>query len=327
MPTTTTTPRDAFVPSLQGPLSVEALLAAVKPAFELPENVVQPHLRPRASGLADCARAQAYSMTAVVHDAIDVPGSRRGSELELTQEQGRAMEDVLTRLIEHESGLLVVDRQIALPEDYPVSGHPDGRLVHTGPWPDSTIHVLDDGLVWGLDFKHLGRYGYTKTFKQGLEDAHPQYVLQMALYGDALGWDAAQLVIMGQDASAIRGDATANLRAKNPKYRWANQPGWHPKLLLPTLDLRPLKQTLIPVAHGRAKWLTEWREQSADPMDVAREYDPDELTAKVAVVRDNGEVETITTPGFPCSYCPWLQRCRTDGPGGNPAPRLPFDRS
>lgn len=320
---------------LTPPFTVDQFLGVVGETFSLPENEVREHDRPRASSLGACARQQAYMMAGVEPDPVGVEGSARQTDQELTAEQGRMFEELSVRVIER-LGLHVVDRQIALPDDYPVSGHPDGRLDKWGTgWPaidawqaagEPDRRVLDDGLVWGFEHKHLGRYAYEDGLKKGFEAAHNGYVLQSALYGDALGWDASLFVVVAQDSSAVRGDLTANLRAKNPAVRWSVQPGIHPKLTLATLDIRPLKNGLVPVAHQRAKWLSNWKRTNGYPKDVAREFDPT-ITEEKWVPDGEGDRKLVDVAPFPCGYCPFLSFCLEDGPGGKSAPRLPWTES
>lgn len=287
------------------PVSRDQLVEAFGRTFILPENVRQERDRPRASSLAACARQQAYMMTGVVEDPIGTEGSRIRHDSALTSEQGRVFEEMMVRTF-GTLGVTIEGRQKELPLSYPVSGHPDGEMLFT-----SGISGKDDnplsGYVpqkWGVEFKHLGRYGYLKTIKQGLRKAHPNYILQAALYGDALGWDAVMFVVSSQDASSISGEATASLRYKTPEARWAERIDWHPKLHVETMELVEV-QGLLPIAKARARWLSQWKRLDGIPKFVAREYDP-------------------TVDQFPCNYCPYLARCKADGEGGDKAPELPF---
>lgn len=296
---------------LTPPFTADDFLSVVGQAFALPENEVREYAKPRASSLASCARQQAYAMAGTEHDEIGVEGSARQIDGALTAEQGRMFEDLSVRVIE-EMGFSVVDRQLALPDDYPVTGHPDGRLYEGG-----------DGLVWGFEHKHLGRYSYEKILKEGLLAAEPGFILQSGLYGDALGWDAALFVVVAQDSSAVRGDITANLRAKNPDRRWSVYPGINPKVNIVPVDLRPVKHGLIPLAHERAEWLTDWKRRSGKPADVAREFDPTITEEKWIADGEGGRV-TVDRAPFPCGWCPYYAKCLADGPGGQAAPPLPW---
>lgn len=296
------------------PFTTDEYLSVVGETFSLPENTVRERDKPRASSLGACARQQAYMMAGQEHDPIGVEGSARQTDQELTAEQGRMFEDLSVAIIER-MGFAVVDRQLSLPADYPVTGHPDGRLVT----PDSS-------LVWGFEHKHLGRWAYEKILKVGLFEAEPGYVLQSALYGDALGWDAAQFVIVAQDSSSVRGDITANLRAKNPERRWSVYPGLHPKVNITAVDLRPIKHGLVPVAHERALWLSEWKQASGNPADVAREANPENRELKW-VADGKGGREQVERAPFPCGWCPFFSQCLKDGPGGYTAPQLPWTES
>lgn len=287
---------------LNPPFTRDEVLEAFGRAFIRDENRQQRRLKPRASALASCARQQAYDMSATPHDPIGTIGSNIAYDADLTAEQGRAFEDLMSRTLET-MGVTVADRQIELPEQYPVSGHPDGSLV-------LPTQVRQSGdvfreLKWGVEFKHLGRYGYLKTIKNGLRKAHPNYILQGGLYGDALGWDAVLFIVSSQDASSIRGEATASLRYKNPHARWAELIDWHPKLHMETLEIREVRSGLLPIAKARARWLTEWAESGANASVVEREYDP-------------------TLGQFPCTYCPYLSRCIVEGQGSKKAVELPF---
>lgn len=295
---------------LTPPFTADDYLAVVGETFSLPENEIRERDKPRASSLGACARQQAYMMAGIEHDPIGVEGSARQTDLELTAEQGRMFEDLSVAIIET-MGFQVVDRQLSLPEDYPVTGHPDGRLI-----------TPDDALVWGFEHKHLGRWAYEKILKVGLFEAEPGFILQSALYGDALGWDAAQFVIIAQDSSSVRGDITANLRAKNPERRWSVYPGINPKVNIVPVDLRPIKHGLVPVALERAYWLADWKRGDGNPAHVAREADPEARELKW-VPRD-GEREQVELAKFPCSYCPFFSKCIEDGAGGWTAPQLPW---
>ena len=291
--------------AVEAPVSRDELLRAFKGAFVLPENVRQERSKPRASALASCARQQAYDMAGVEHDAIGTAGSRLTLDSDLTAEQGRAFEELMIRTL-MERDLYVVGTQAGLPEYYPVSGHPDGELslATGGDTPPTMGSLLQDGRLWGVEFKHLGRYGYLKTIQKGLRAAHPNYILQAGLYGDALGWDAVLFIVSSQDASSIRAEATNSLRRKT--NRWAEDvKDWHPKLHIETMEIREVASGLLPVAKARARWLTNWKEHDGVPKYVAREYDP-------------------TSGQFPCTYCPYLSRCLDDGDGGREAPQLPF---
>lgn len=223
------------------------------------------------------------------------------------------------------------------PVDFWLTGHTDGefRLCENGnaEWLDlqatqflNNLRRLEDGLIWGFSSKHLGRWKYEKIAKYGsIADAAPDYELQELLYGIALGWDASFSFISSQDASSVRSDASANLRAKNPEHRWATQSIWHPKLMDFVFDLRPLKPTLGALAKVRADWLTKWMEESGNPTDVAREFDPTVPSKNGQwTVDENQQPKRVDAPDFPCGWCPFLVQCLTDGQSGEYAPSLPF---
>jgi hypothetical protein len=295
---------------LKPPFTTEDFLSVVGEAFSLPENFVGERNKTRASSLGSCARQQGYMMAGVEHDPIGVEGSARQTDQELTAEQGRMFEDLSVSILAT-MGFEVIDRQISLPDDYPVTGHPDGALGNI------------DGLFWGFEHKHLGRWAYEAVLKDGLLAAEPGYVLQAGLYGDALGWDAAQFVIVAQDSSSVRGDITANLRARSPARRWSVFPGIHPKVNIIPVDLRPIKHGLVPVALERAEWLSKWKQADGDPAHIAREANPD-LRQEKWVADGQGGREQVEQAPFPCGWCPFFSRCLEDGPGGLTAPQLPW---
>ena len=215
-------------------------------------------------------------------------GPGEAPDMVLTQEEGRAWEELAVGVLES-MGRVVVDRQVELPPEYFVTGHPDGRFEQGSGSTDPTV---------GVEFKHLGRWAFEKILKDGFEDAKPDYVLQATLYGHSLGWDEVFWMVASQDASSIKSDMRINREAKNPAVRWAQDQ--NPKLFFHQLDLHPLYSTLIPIAKKRAEWLSANKNTL-----IEREYDP-------------------TRGKFPCTYCPYLERCLKDGPGGQRAPRLPF---
>ena len=290
---------------IQPPVTRDEILRAFRRAFERPENVVGSYDRPRASALASCARQQGYAMAGTVPDEIGVKGSLLSYDADLTSEQGRAFETLMERTLSS-MGIEVVSAQTELPLSYPVSGHPDGQL-NLDRYLQREASSLESApeTVWGVEFKHLGRFGYEKVIKNGLRAGAPQYILQGGLYGDALGWDAVLYIVSSQDASSIRADAAASLRYKTPSARWAELIDWHPKIHIETLEIKEVQNGLLPVAKARARWLSDWKSTSGVAAEVAREYEP-----------ENGQ--------FPCTYCPFLTTCLTDGNGGQRAPELPF---
>ena len=328
--------------------TVDQMVEASLTAFSLEMNAPQARSKPRASGIGDCARKQAYSM------ANAGVTNRKNRDGALTTEQGRVIEDLSVELIRAASNgsLVVANRQVELPPDYVMTGHPDGQVVpiEAAWWdyscrtcgvdgrlslcsPPTNGHAysavgwqapLDtrvDGRVVGFEHKHLGRYGFNSIFKAGFAQAEPSYYAQTLSYGDALGWDQVKVIVLAQDSSSTQSDATMNLKYKNPKVRWAHREDWNPKLQIIDIDLRPL-----PLAQKRirmrAEWLTNVFESGADPDTVAREHDPTDLVKDTPVVLADGTIGTEWGPDFPCSHCPWLQRCLDDGNGGKPAPVL-----
>lgn len=215
----------------------------------------------------------------------------------ITNEIHREAEDVSVAIIE-ELGFSVVDRQVELPEDYPLTGHPDGRLVpsvkgrYWATGEDSKI----DGLVWGFEHKVVGYLRFIDIFKDGLFKAKPEYITQALLYGDALGWDAVLFVVLADDAAATKGQRTKT------KHPWASREDWNPKVQLIGVDLRPLKP-LVPLILERAKALSEVV-VDGKAHEILREH--------------NG------TKTFPCGYCDWKDRCNIDGDGTVEIPKGAF---
>lgn len=322
---------------LTPPFTREEFLSAVPGAFAMPENTPRQREKPRASAISGCARENAYMMA-------NVPASEEQStDGVLTNEQGRMFEDLSIHIIESipDRHLLVRNRQMCIGHeacsdeheqgpDSPVTGHPDGMLWFPSMWDDDGNPVNwypndGDGLTWGFEHKHVGRYKYEDIVKRGsVYAASPEYVVQSLMYGSALEWDAVAYVIVSQDASSIRGDATANLRAKRPEVRWAAKADYHPKVTIEFVDLRPLYGTLGESAYARAEWLAKWYERDGNPANVRREYDPEDLSKQNWRVGDDGEPYSEYGPQFPCSYCPWYRKCVEDGEGTEDAPGLPF---
>lgn len=289
--------------------TAEDFLRAARGLDNLPENAPQARSKPRASAIGACARQNAYMM-------LNTPVTNEGSDDSvLTAEQGRMFEDISVEVVRN-LGYEVVDRQLALPDDYPLSGHPDGRLVPI----EGDIEAWEKrNGRWGFEHKHLGRWAYETVWKKGLQRAEPAYVAQTTMYADALGWDKVLYVIVAQDASSTRGDATANLRAKRPSMRWATINGWNPKVQVVALDCAALKHGLGKRLKQRAEWLSKVEAAA----EVKREYNPEQLS-HANYGTENGQVVKTMGPEFPCSYCEWYDRCIKDGSGGREAPALPF---
>lgn len=293
-------------------------MGAARAAFMLPENVPQKHSKPRASGIGNCARQQAYSMAG----ADTEPGTGNSGNLDgdITTEQGRIMDAQITQKLITANDLVLQNTQISLPSDFPMTGHPDGEL---GAVTEAGQAKLQ-GLKWGYEHKQLGRWAYEKVFKEGFEQGEPGYLCQTVSYGMGLGWDVAYIVAMAQDASSTRSDARTNLKSKNPKVRWANQPDWDPKMLVYAVDLRPYYDTLGKRLLQRAEWLTDWYNAGADPAQVKREANPNTNARDEYLVSATGEITRVEGQPFPCGWCPWLARCQRDGEGAMVAPELPF---
>ena len=184
-----------------------------------------------------------------------------------TNEQNRYLEDVTCTILAN-LGHEVTDRQISLPDDYPVTGHPDGAFANG----------------WGFEHKVLGYYSFMQVYKNGLFTEKPGYVTQAALYGDALGWDKTQFVILAGDHTKLRSDMN---RSRTPA-----RDDWHPKIQLPVIDNRQLAP-LVPQMHARATGLSSAAESGTM---VEREFSG--------------------TDRFPCDYCEFKTRCNQDGDGG-----------
>lgn len=292
--------------------------------LELDENKVQRRLRPRASGLAGCAREVGYMMEGVEPSNPSSADSMRGMDSpqrrdhgKLTTEGGRIIEDLSCEVIKHvPNGLEVVDRQIELPADYYVSGHPDGRLQsqHLSLREEALgVRTLQDGLVWGFEHKHLGRFKYLKIFKEGFERGAPDYFAQVIIYGHALGWDKVTLVLLAQDASGVQMEANQSLGAKTrtSKNSWPLRDDWNPKVQLAHLDLRPW-YALVPRLNKRADEISRVVQQ-VGAAAIRRESDG--IRTKV----DRG----LTKLTFPCGYCDFADRCNLDGAGTEPVEALP----
>jgi len=234
----------------------------------------------------------------------------RRDHLNITAEAGRYMEDLSIDIIER--GVLdeegnqryeVRDRQVQLPDDYFVTGHPDGRLHRAGA-PDDSVS-LEDGLVWGFEHKFLGRFKYLKIFKEGFEAGAPDYLSQIIIYGHALGWDKCLAVLVAQDASGVQMEANRALQAKKrtSANSWPLRDDWHPKVMTIAVDLRPY-YGLIPNIGKRAD----------DIARIVKEFGPG------AVVREGDGIQTRTDRGiaklnFPCGYCDYATMCNQDGNG------------
>lgn len=223
------------------------LLQAVHHAFQLPENAPQVRSKPRASGLTSDAREVAYSMA-------NVPKSNPHSEqpdrvdMAFTQEQGRLAEEITIGALA-QLGWPVTDRQIELPADYFVTGHPDGIIGY---------HTL-------FEHKLYGRFAYKDLARDGIWGSKGRDILaQAALYGDALGLDDVLIVVASQDASSIR------LEFRQAAFR---NKGINPKVQLFRVDMADLRP-LIPQLKARAEFFIDWMATDGDPSHVAWEHDP-----------------------------------------------------
>jgi hypothetical protein len=281
---------------LNPPLSNMEILKGVHMVDERPENVVQKRSKPRASALLSDARECAYMMAGIPYSDPHSDNPER-VDGKFTQEQGRLAEDITCAAINTTGTVRVVNRQIELPEDYFVTGHPDGELEfsfpngHMGRDWDTTLN----GMKWGFEHKMYGRYQLLQIAKQGLFAAAPEAVAQALLYGDALGWDAVMFVIASQDASSMRYEYRAS-RVKE-----------HPKLNVYGLYLRSMYDDYLPMLKARAEWFTDWYENDGNPANVA--------------------IEARDVKGtFPWGYSEYRSLAIADGPGTLVAPQSPFVR-
>lgn len=324
---------------LEPPFTGDEFLRAAEGLFTQPENRPRVRFKPRASGIANCAKQQAYYMANVDVDNAGEPSDK--PDMALTQEQGRMFEG-LSAMVIGALGYRLRGRQVCIghevcptlpgqparvqgPIDYPVTGHPDGQLAEADVSTDTMYSDVIGTRVWGFEHKHLGRWAYEHVFKFGIDEAEPEHVAQVAMYGDALGWDACLELIVAQDASSTRSDARNNLGVKDKTKAWAHKEGWNPKVQLVTHDIHRLQRMLVPELHRRAEWLSKLREDDVDPSRVVREFDPTDTKLRWQV--NDGVVEKVEEPSFPCSYCPYLQRCLDDGVGDMYAPTTPFMRA
>jgi hypothetical protein len=294
--------------------SRDDMLLASYETGELPENVKAVAVKPRTSSLADCDRKLAYLMENV--DATNSPAENHGvngaSDGRLTAEMGRAAEAVSVAAINAIPGVHVIhnDPQIALPDDFPISGHPDGELCFCDDGEHVDYRHPETAMVYGFEHKYLGRYKYREIISKGLEVAAPDYIQQVVTYGMALGWDAVCFVVVAQDASGIRGEYRID---KKRKYQWtkdvdAREDGWNPKVDITWLDIRGYKIAIGPQILRRAADVVEQLGPHV-PGDIIRSYDP----AKAK---------------FPCSlWCEWRDRCIEDGEGTVPLLPPPLGRA
>lgn len=248
------------------PISVEDFYRGAREVLRLPENEPQVHVKPRVSSISRDAREIAYMMANTPRT-----NDERG-DLFLSAEQGRLMEEGSIKALAG-AGLYVMARQMSLPREYPLTGHPDGWL--TTNLMQGTLHSrLSDGKQWGFEHKHFGRWAYEDIMKKGLIEAAPDIIGQVALYGDALGWDRCMVVVTSQDASSVRSDMTRNKKAKNPNARWADDTEADPKVMIFGIDIEQAKFALVPALLQRAAWFSNWYATDGDPQHVAWEHEP-----------------------------------------------------
>lgn len=227
------------------PFTIYDVLHGVHRMNQRPENVISQHDKPRASGLAFDAREVAYYMAGI---PLSNPHAFNEERMDgaMTAEQGRIFEDLLVGAIENmdlPDKYVVEDRQISLPEDYFVTGHPDGRIGR-----------------YLFESKLYGRFAYKEIARQGIWGAKGRDVLaQCAMYCDALDLDGAYIFITSQDASSMR-------------YELRNS-DHHPKMMIFSVDRSKL-QPLIPQLKLRAEWFTNWKKYDGNPANVSWESEP-----------------------------------------------------
>ena len=280
---------------IEPPITVAQFYEGAVQRGRLPENEPQRHPKPRVSSMSRDARAITYKMA---NTPIVTPS--RG-DLTLSAEKGRMMEDVSIEALE-ERGLYVVNRQIQLPDSYPFTGHPDGELSTAG---DGRTTLMPDGKKWGFEHKHFGRWAYENIMKKGLVAASPEIIGQIALYGDALGWDACMVVVTAQDASSVRSDMTRNSKAKNPAARWADTTEADPKVMIFGIDIKEAAFTIVPMLKLRAQWFMRWYEEDGNPNNVMWENEPGKY--------------------WSWDYSEWGDLAKASSQGFKQAPQLPWE--
>jgi len=238
-------------------------------------------------------------------EPTDIPRNDHGldgrSDGKLTAELGRLAEaasiDIINRGL---PGNIHVTRtgtgQLALPKDFPLTGHPDGELCFCkdGLCAQSGLESLaPDGLKYGFEHKFVGRFSYKDVLSKGIEVAHPEWIQQVTLYAMALGWDAVCLVVLSQDGSSIRYEVRDG---RKKKLQWASTlpAGWNPKVMIGWIDLRGYKIALGPSLLERAAGLSALR--AVEPGECIRDFDPKKTR-------------------FPCGWCDFKSRCIEDGQG------------
>lgn len=307
--------------------TAEEYLSACYNVQDLPENVVQPRSRPRASGIAGCTRDIAYQMAGT--EKTDIPRDDHGldgrSDGWVTAEIGRAAEAVSIKIInEGLPGPIHVVRtgkdQIELSPESPSSGHPDGELC----WCTDGCHRLDEfedrgtphpetGLVYGFEHKLPGRFAYKDLLTDGLEKSHPEWVQQVTVLGLELGWDAVCFVILAQDGSGVRYEYR---QARDRNHKWVGKVPevWNPKAMIVWLDIRGYKKVLEQGLRARAEAFTALNldndptlagDGATAPGDVRRDFQPD-------------------SQRFPCGWCDYRKRCLEDGQGTIEIPAAPM---
>lgn len=232
-----------------------------------------------ASALGSCSRKQLATLRGVPATNPSRPDSV------ITTEQGTIIEEVAIGAIEALG--LSVRRGISLPNDYPVSGHPDGELYEATPMGAGLL----GGYKWGWEHKHLGAFGFKRAIQSGFDAANPGYMAQIVTYGHALGWDRVLVQVTAQDGSAVR---TEQRNAKNDLFKNAD-----PKTAFFGYDLHSY-YPFIPHLHQRVQQITS----IIAPENIAREYDGKR--------------------NFPCNFCHVQDWCNSVGDGGMVVTPSPF---
>lgn len=259
-------------------VTAEDILRAIKLAFALPENKIQKRSKPRASGLTGCLRNQQYQMIGAKE--TDEPSA----DSYFTQEQGRLAEDITVAAL-GQCGIPIINRQIALPEDFWVTGHPDGEIAGYG----------------GFEHKHFGRYRYKRFAQFGLESAifKEDVAPQIVCYAQGLGWERCLLVVTSQDASSIR----VENRYMTKKAQLAKYHSQNVKMIVFDLEMAPLIDRYAGALKDRATNLSMVTDSTLG-------------TAKEKAVRAfNPDSNFKPDKGFyECDYCNYRGRCLDDGP-------------
>lgn len=262
---------DILVP----PFTFRQLAEGVSDATAIPGNETQVMRRPRASGIMNDAREIAYKMAGTPVSNERMAQDDRWQDV-MAAETGRMLEDLMCLgIMNLRDGLeqyAIVDRQVELPEDYPMSGHPDGRLVRR---TKNGFKEMPGGKRVGIEFKVKGSYQFKNLAADGIHSAIGRDLLaQVTTYGDALKWDSVVIVVMSHDAGPIRNDVSRFKKYAMLKKMKEDQ--FHAKGFVWAVDLTELKEALAPMLHKRADWFSRRQAAGKDPRDVRFEKAPTE---------------------------------------------------